>query len=53
MGLCSSKGDDSDIRAHREVEKQLKEVLIFYALKQHQLISGYNRPRTDRNPRSR
>jgi hypothetical protein len=32
MGLCSSKADDSDIRAHREVEKQLKEVLIVYAL---------------------
>jgi hypothetical protein len=41
------------MRAHKEVEKQLKEVLIVHALGKHQLISGFNRPRIDRKPRSR
>jgi hypothetical protein len=53
MGLCSSKADDSDLRAHKEVEKQLKEVLIIRFFMEDQLITGYNRPRTDRNPRSK
>lgn len=32
MGICMSKGEDTDLRAHKEVEKQLKEVLIRHFL---------------------
>ena len=29
MGICTSKGEDPGVRAHKDVEKQLKEVLIY------------------------